>query len=88
MLQGEHSAILSIFIKLSFVIKICVLSIFEWPLKTGFTVDLYSLFDFVHMINTQWLFVMEILVLDAALQKITVPVLNRKLHILSLVGMS
>ena len=38
MLQGEHSAILSTFIKLQFVIKIFVLSIFEWPLKTGFTV--------------------------------------------------
>ena len=33
--QGEHSAILSTFIKLPFVIKIFVLSIFEWPLKTG-----------------------------------------------------
>ena len=38
MLQGEHSAILSTFIKLPFVSKIFVLSIFEWPLKTGFTV--------------------------------------------------
>ena len=38
MLLGEHSAILSTFIKLPFVIKIFVLSIFEWPLKTGFTV--------------------------------------------------
>ena len=38
MLQGEHSAILLTFIKLQFVIKIFVLSIFEWPLKTGFTV--------------------------------------------------
>ena len=37
MLQGEHSAILSTFIKLPFVIKNFVLSIFEWPLKTGFT---------------------------------------------------
>ena len=37
MLQGEHSAILSTFTKLPFVIKIFVLSIFEWPLKTGFT---------------------------------------------------
>ena len=36
--KGEHSAILSTFIKLPFVIKISVLSIFEWPLKTGFTV--------------------------------------------------
>ena len=34
----EHSAILSTFIKLPFVIKIFVLSIFEWPLKTGLTV--------------------------------------------------
>ena len=38
MLQGEHSAILSTFIKQPFAIKIFVLSIFEWPLKTGFTV--------------------------------------------------
>ena len=34
----EHSAILSTFIKLPFVIKIFVLSILEWPLKTDFTV--------------------------------------------------
>ena len=39
MLQGEHSAIHLTFIKLPFVIKIFVLSIFEWPLKTGFTVS-------------------------------------------------
>ena len=38
MLQCEHSAILSTFIKLPFVINIYVLSSFEWPLKTGFTV--------------------------------------------------
>ena len=38
MLQGEHSAILLTFIKLPFVIKILVLSIFEWPFYTGFTV--------------------------------------------------
>ena len=38
MLQVEHSAILSTFIKLPFVIKIYVLYIFEWPLKTGFTI--------------------------------------------------
>ena len=37
MLQGEHSAILSTYFKLPFVIKIFVLS-FEWLLKTGFTV--------------------------------------------------
>ena len=38
MLQGEHSAILLTFIKLPFATKTFVLSIFEWPLKTGFTV--------------------------------------------------
>ena len=38
MLQREHSALLLIFIKLPFVIKIIVLSIFEWPFYTGFTV--------------------------------------------------
>ena len=37
MLQEEYSAILSTFIKLPFVIKIFVF-IFEWPLKTCFTV--------------------------------------------------
>ena len=41
MLQVEHSAILSTFIKLPIVIKIFVLSIFEWPFYTGFTVGLY-----------------------------------------------
>ena len=39
MLPGEHSAILSTFIKLPFVIKIFVLSIFKWPFYTGFTVS-------------------------------------------------
>ena len=33
-----ESAILLTFIKPSFIIKIFVLSIFEWPLTTGFTV--------------------------------------------------
>ena len=40
MLHGEHSAKLLTFIKLLFVIKTFVLSIFELPLKTGFTVVL------------------------------------------------
>ena len=35
MLQGEHSAIFSTFIKLPIVIKIFVLSIFELPFYTG-----------------------------------------------------
>ena len=33
MLQGEHSAILSTFIKLPFAFKTFVLSIFEWKLR-------------------------------------------------------
>ena len=36
--QGEHSAILSTLIKLPFAIKI-LFCLFEWPLKTGFTVS-------------------------------------------------
>ena len=38
MLPLEHSAILSNCIMLPCVIKIFVLSIVEWPLKTGFTI--------------------------------------------------
>ena len=38
MLQGEHSTIRLTFIKLPFVFKIFVVSIFEWPFYTGFTV--------------------------------------------------
>ena len=38
MLQVEHSSILFTFIKLPFVIKIFVLSIFEWPFYTGVAV--------------------------------------------------
>ena len=38
MLQREHSATRLTFIELPFVIKIFVLSIFEWPFYTGFTV--------------------------------------------------
>ena len=34
----EHSAILLTFTKLPFYIKTFVLSIFKWPLETGFTV--------------------------------------------------
>ena len=36
--QREHSAILSTFTKLPVVIKAFVVSIFEWPFYTGFTV--------------------------------------------------
>ena len=40
MLQWEHFAILPTFIKLPFVIKILILTIFEWPFHAGFTVGL------------------------------------------------
>ena len=46
MLQGEHSVILLTFIKLPVVIKIFVLSIFEWSFYTGFTVLLTKGFGF------------------------------------------
>ena len=38
MLPSEHSAILRTFVKLPFVLKIFVMSIFEWSFYTGFTV--------------------------------------------------
>ena len=46
--QGEHSAILLTFMKLPFVIKIFVLSIFEWPFYTGFTVHDEHRYPTVH----------------------------------------
>ena len=45
MFQGEHSAILLTFFKVPFVFKILVLFIFEWPLKTDFSV--FVLFDLI-----------------------------------------
>ena len=47
MLQGEHSAILSTFIKLLFGIKNFILSTFEWPFYTGFTVYGKNLFKII-----------------------------------------
>ena len=38
----QNAPILSTFIKLPFVINIFVLSIFEWPLKTVFTVFVFE----------------------------------------------
>ena len=42
--QGEHSAILSTFIKLPYVIKSFVLSNFEWPFYTCFTVQKHQFY--------------------------------------------
>ena len=44
-----HSAILSTFIKLPFVFKTFVLSIFEWPLNTDFTVFKILPFSEIHI---------------------------------------
>ena len=53
----EHSAILSTFIKLPFVFKTFVLSIFEWPLKTGFTVHNHDVF-FQSLVSQEFVFMM------------------------------
>ena len=53
--EGEHSAILLTFVKLPFVIKIFILSIFEWPFYTGFTV-IGSNFFFTVLLTKQCLF--------------------------------
>ena len=45
MLQGEHSAILSTFIKLRFVFEFFVLSIFEWLFYIDFTVTVRLITD-------------------------------------------
>ena len=48
----KYCRILSTFIKLPFVIKIFVLSIFEWPFFTGFTVELlktYAVISNAHL---------------------------------------
>ena len=61
MLEWEHSAILSTFMKLPFVIKIFGLYIFEWPFYTGFTVKcLFDLILYVQVNNfsvmLEWVF--------------------------------
>ena len=55
MLLEEHSSILSTFIKLPFVIKIFVLSIFERLFYTGSTVKLYGEFKIQFTIVTQYI---------------------------------
>ena len=53
----EHYAILSTFIMQPFVIKIFVLSIFEWPLMTGFIVlePVHGRISIYRIGNQQWL---------------------------------
>ena len=52
MLQGEHFAIMLTFIKLSFAIKTFVLTILEWPLKTGFTEIAIIIMMIISIIST------------------------------------
>ena len=60
MLQGEHSAILPTFIKLPFVMKIFVLSFFQWLLKTGFTVlTTYFVFCGICRLAARWIFLLK-----------------------------
>ena len=54
MLKGEHSVILLTFIKLQFVIKIFVLSIFESPLKKGFPVSVLFNASHIYFVLTMW----------------------------------
>ena len=56
MLQGEHSAILSTFIKQQFIINTFVLSIFEWLLKSvRFTVTTFFLIFRLTTTLLEWL---------------------------------
>ena len=69
-LEGEHSAVLSSFIKQPFAIRTFVLTIFEWPLKTRFTVYIaqshkvaniiYSLYYVVNKSNTKPLIILQV----------------------------
>ena len=63
MLQREHSIILSTFIKPPFVIKIFVLSVFEWPFYTGFTVlDLRSVAYLTALLdNLYWVITVNVI---------------------------
>ena len=59
----EHSANLLTFIKLPFVIKIFVLSIFEWLLKTCFTVlttYMYFMFCGLRRLNVDEYFFIKV----------------------------
>ena len=55
MLPLEHPAILLTFIKLPFVIKIFVLSIFEWLFYTGFSVIMNYIIKSEYVLNSELL---------------------------------
>ena len=78
MLQGEHSAILLTYIKLPFVTKIFVLSIFEWPFYCSLVfiwpvqstrrsiavIPVISVCVHVHAFPSCWITVLKSLYLD------------------------
>ena len=66
--SNEHSAILSTFIKLPVVIKIFVLSIFEWPFYTGYTVHVHCELHRLKLLTT--LVISYILGADWSLKKL------------------
>ena len=86
---SEHSAILLTFMKLPFAIKAFVVSIFEWPLKTDFTVSLSTLiyscffFSFLYQINfSSWIKMLGIAAEISADLNLQEMHLNKILHIL------
>ena len=63
MLQGEHFAILPTFIKLPFVIKIFVLSTFEWPILHRFYCSLRYLMPFLILLEIAGCFTLIVFML-------------------------
>ena len=61
MLQGEHSAILSTFIKLPFVIKNFAVSIFEWQFYISFFCHKYHAYRNVAVLGIPCFKVLKIL---------------------------
>ena len=57
--KGEHSAIHPTFIRLLFVFKTFVLSIFQWQLKTGLTVQPLHFKDFLLNVNVEKISVIQ-----------------------------
>ena len=75
MLQVEHCAILSNFIKLSFVIKFSVLSIVQWPFYTCFCSVLEL--SYLLLFTTRPLFILNIVIVVLEFIKIHVFLVNQ-----------
>ena len=75
MLQGEHYAILLTFIKLPFVIKIFVLSIFERLFYTGFTVYVEN----IHVAVYKSMMIKYYIILQALIREYSITCVKRPL---------